>query len=58
MIWLRYVPHGELLRYLVAGWTLDDELHFTSHGEYAVLMRWPEEGDPPEVRANAEDQRR
>lgn len=45
--WLRYVPHGELLRYLVAGWVIDDELHFTSHGEYAVLMRWDREGEPP-----------
>lgn len=46
MTWLRYVPHGELLRYLVAGWVIDDELHFTSHGEHAVLMRWGREGEP------------
>lgn len=45
--WLRYVPHSELLRYLVAGWAIDDELHFTSHGEYGVLMRWDREGEPP-----------
>lgn len=48
MIWLRYVPHGRMLEFLRKGWTFDggDELHGTSHGEYAVLLRWGGDGEP------------
>lgn len=46
--WLRYVPHSQMLLFLSRGWVIDDELHMTSHGEYAVLMRWPFETEPVE----------
>lgn len=38
--WLKYVPHGQIVRHLCSGWKIQDELHGTSHGEYAVLMLW------------------
>lgn len=46
MIWLRYVPHAQLLRFLATGWAISDELHGTNHGEYSVLMIWEGEGEP------------
>lgn len=45
--WLRYVPHAQMLQFLAEGWLIEDEFHGTNHGEYAVLMRWPFEGEPP-----------
>lgn len=44
--WLRYVPHGDLLRFLAMGWVISDELHGTSHGNYSILMRWEGIGEP------------
>lgn len=44
--WLRYVPHGRMAEFLVKGWRISDELHGTSHGNYAVLMVWGGVGDP------------
>ena len=41
-----YVPHGKMLIYLARGWSFDDELHGTNHGNYSVLMRWDGEGEP------------
>lgn len=46
MIWLRYVPHAQILRFLATGWAISDELHGTNHGEYSVLMIWEGEGEP------------
>lgn len=46
MIWLRYVPHAQILRFLATGWAISDELHGTNHGNYAVLMIWEGEGEP------------
>lgn len=45
--WLRYVPHGDLLRHLALGWIIRDELHGTNHGHFAVLMIWRGDGPPP-----------
>lgn len=45
--WLRYVPHGQMVAHLVRGWEIEDELHGASHGEHAILMRWPHAGEPP-----------
>ena len=44
--WLKYVPHSELVSHLAIGWQLSDELHFTNHGEYSVLMVWGGAGEP------------
>lgn len=44
--YLRYVPHGQMLLFLARGWAISDELHFTTHGQYAVLMVWGGEGEP------------
>jgi len=38
MIWLRYVPHRDILIYLAKGWKISDEMHNTPHGFYSVLM--------------------
>lgn len=46
MIWLRYVHHAQILRFLATGWAISDELHGTNHGEYSVLMIWEGEGEP------------
>ena len=45
--WLRYVAHGELLRFLALGWRISNDLAGSHHGEYAVLMEWPHESEPP-----------
>jgi hypothetical protein len=45
--WLQYVPHSRMLLFLARGWVIEDELHSASHGEHALLMRWPFEGEPP-----------
>jgi hypothetical protein len=44
--WLRYVPHHLVASFEAIGWVLDDDLRGTSHGEYAVLMRWAGDGEP------------
>ncbi len=46
MIWLRYVPHPQMLQFLARGWAISDELHGTSHGNYSVLMVWEGDGEP------------
>ena len=44
--WLRYIPHDEMRAYLAKGWAISDEMHFTNHGAYAVLMVWGGDGEP------------
>lgn len=44
--WLQYVPHHRVPIFISRGWIVDDDLQGTSHGEYAVLMRWAGEGEP------------
>jgi len=44
--WFRYVPHGQILRFLARGWVIEDEFHGVGHGEFAVLMRWTGDGEP------------
>lgn len=46
MIWLRYVPHSQILLYLAKGWSISDELHGTSHGVWSILMQYDGEGEP------------
>lgn len=46
MIWLRYVPHNQILVALAKGWVIRDELHGTGHGNWSVLMMWDGEGEP------------
>lgn len=46
MSWFKYVRHSEILVYLARGWSISDELHGTSHGNWSVLMRWDGEGEP------------
>jgi len=33
-----FVPRNRFLLWLAQGWTLDDDLSGTSHGDYSVLM--------------------
>ena len=47
--WLRYVIHAEVEKFLAQGWEVSDDLQGTSHGKYAVLMRWTGEGEPDEA---------
>lgn len=44
--YFRYVPHSQIVIYLARGWTIDDEMHGTSHGVWSVLMRYEGEGEP------------
>ena len=46
ILWLRMVPHSDLLRRLAEGWVVSDELHGTNHGNYSVLGVWAGEGEP------------
>lgn len=46
MSWFRFVPHSQIVIYLARGWTIDDEMHGTNHGNYSVLMRYEGEGEP------------
>ena len=46
IIWLRYVPHHQMLQFLARGWEISDELHFTNHGHYSVLMAYYGEDYP------------
>ena len=46
MSWFKYVRHSEILVYLARGWSISDELHGTSHGNWSVLMKWDGEGEP------------
>ena len=46
MIWLRYVPHSQILLYLAKGWSISDDLVGTNHGNWSVLMKWDGEGEP------------
>lgn len=46
MIWLRYVPHGQMLPFLAKGWQISDEMHGTNHGNYSVLMFIESEDEP------------
>lgn len=48
MIWLRYVPHNQILLFLARGWQISDELHGTSHGAYSVLMCIESDTEPEE----------
>lgn len=50
IVWLWYVPHAQIVRYLCSVWIIEDELHFTNHGECALVMRWSQEGSPPDAR--------
>lgn len=44
--WFRYVPHNAICTYLANGWSIADEMHGTTHGNYSVLMRWEGENEP------------
>lgn len=46
MIWLRYVPHSQILLYLAKGWSISDDLAGTNHGFYSVLMVIESESEP------------
>lgn len=44
--WFRYVPHSSIQEYLSKGWEIADTLNGTSHGQYAVLMKFAGDGEP------------
>lgn len=46
MIWLRYVTLADVGRFLAQGWTIDDDMAGTHHGNHAVLMRWEGQHEP------------
>lgn len=37
--WFRFVPLRMVQTFMLRGWTVDDDLSETPHGEYSVLMR-------------------
>lgn len=43
-----YVTHANVPAWLDRGWIIADTLADTKHGEFAVLMKWAGEGEPPE----------
>ncbi len=49
MIWLQCVPHHRILLYLARGWSISDELHGCSHGNYSILMQYDGQGEPPNM---------
>lgn len=46
-----YVTHPNVPGWLARGWIIADTLADTKHGEFAVLMQWAGEGEPPEEKA-------
>lgn len=46
MKWFRYVPHAHVESFLARGWSIDDDLSDTHHGQHAVLMIWKGEHEP------------
>jgi len=46
IVWLKYVPHSQLLHHLAVGWEISDELHLCIHGEYATLCVWTKKEAP------------
>lgn len=45
MIWLRYVPHDEVVAFTSKGWKLHGRL-LGNHGNYSVLMIWAGDHEP------------
>lgn len=44
--WFRYVRHDDVAEYESNGWAIAADLGPT-HGQWAVLMKWTGEGNPP-----------
>ena len=44
--YLKYVPLYAVGDWLFAGWTIVNDLAFTHHGTFSVLMKWDREGEP------------
>lgn len=53
----QYVRHQDIENFLALGWEPTRSLSGTHHGDHAILMKWPHDGDPkvPE-RTEAEEQ--
>ena len=45
---LRYVRPDDVERLMAQGWEWTSALQDTHHGDYACLMVWPHETEPPE----------
>jgi hypothetical protein len=44
---VRYVSNDEVEQFRAQGWEWTSALVDTHHGEYATLMVWPHDTDPP-----------
>lgn len=45
--WIKYVPHNLVADYESKGWVLRDPMQDCHHGNYAVIMVWIGDGEPP-----------
>ena len=55
MTWFLMCPHGLMLRRLAEGWQYAADLGHT-HGQWAVLLKWTGEGDPPSAKDDGRPQ--
>ena len=44
--WFKYIPKHEIDEWEACGWVITDGLEGLSHGEWAVLGKWPHKSEP------------
>ena len=44
--YLKYVRHDKITEHLNSGWQMANDLQYTHHGNYSVIMVWTGKGVP------------